>query len=338
MDFKVFLQQIQTYLENSPLIILGSGSSASYGLPLMGELKDEILSHPDDFPDKGFSLFSDNLRTMNLEEAMDKNSLSEELNNHIRKFVWKYINNKDFEFYKKLTSEKVDFAIVDLLKKILQPTPNSAVVITTNYDRLVEYAADIVEATIVTGFEGSLIRKVAFPTDAVHNARIRARERTIRIWKVHGSLDWFANTSGNIISYPMTSTIPLGHTPLIIPPGKNKFVSTHNEPFRDIISHADNAFLRAGSFICIGYGFNDEHIQPKLIEQIKSGKPIVVLCREATEACKRNIVSDDVKKYAIIECCRSGKTAVTCSLNGGKTEEFDTEFWDLPNFLKTVWG
>jgi hypothetical protein len=275
---------------------------------------------------------------MNLEEAMDNSNLSEELNNQIRKCVWEYINKKDFEFYKKLASEKVNFAIADLLKKVLQPTPNSAVVITTNYDRIVEYAADIVEATIVTGFEGSLIRKVAFPNDAVHNARIRVRERTVRIWKVHGSLDWFSNATGSIVSYPMTSAIPEGYTPLIIPPGKNKFFSTHNEPFRDVIFQADNAFSRAGSFVCIGYGFNDEHIQPKLIEQIKAGKPIVVLCREATEACKRYVISDDVKKYAIIEYCGSGKTAVTCSVNDGKPEEFDIEFWDLSNFLKTVWG
>ena len=45
MDYKDCLQQIQKYLENSPLIVLGSGSSADYGIPLMNELSDEIKRH-----------------------------------------------------------------------------------------------------------------------------------------------------------------------------------------------------------------------------------------------------------------------------------------------------
>jgi hypothetical protein len=173
-----------------------------------------------------------------------------------------------------------------------------------------------------------------FPSDKVRNTRIHTRERTVQIWKVHGSLDWFEDSTGGIVSYPMTSVIPAEHKPLIIPPGKDKYSSTHNEPFRDVITKADNAFVRAGSFICIGYGFNDEHIQPKLIEQIKADKPIVVLCYEATDSCKRNVISSDVKKYAVIERREGGKTAVTCSANSGITEEYDTEFWELPNFIK----
>lgn len=42
MGLKGCFQQIQGFLENNPLIVLGSGSSAAYGLPLMGELSKEI--------------------------------------------------------------------------------------------------------------------------------------------------------------------------------------------------------------------------------------------------------------------------------------------------------
>jgi hypothetical protein len=304
----------------------------------MGDIRNELLSHRHDFSDTRFSVLFDNLLVMGLEEAMDNSELPVDLSDNVRKFVWNFINQKDTAFFHRLTKGRTEFALADLFQKVLKPTPNSATVITTNYDRVAEYAADIVGATAITGFEGSLIRKVELPKSKTRNARIRARERTVQIWKVHGSLDWFEDSTGGVVSFPMTPGIPTGYKPLIIPPGKDKYSSTHNEPYRSVIYQADDAFSQAGSFICIGYGFNDEHIQPKLIEQIHAGKPIVVLCYEATDACRQKVVSSDVKKYAVLEHRDGGKTAVTCSSGGGKTEEYDADFWGLPKFMKTVWG
>lgn len=71
------MQQIQKLLENSPLIILGSGSSADYGLPLMGELSDKLKKHSAEFNATEFALLTANLATMNLEKAIDKATLSE---------------------------------------------------------------------------------------------------------------------------------------------------------------------------------------------------------------------------------------------------------------------
>ena len=185
--------------------------------------------------------------------------------------------------------------MVKLLEKVIAPTPNKAIVVTTNYDRLPEYAADFINATTVTGFEGTLIRKFELPNPVVKTRRIRARERVVDIWKVHGSLDWFVNESNQVISFPLVKEIPGGFRPLIVPPGKDKYSSTHEEPYRTIISEADNAFVEAGAYLCVGYGFNDEHIQPKLLAQIKKGKPIVVLARTMTDACKRHIIDAGIR-------------------------------------------
>jgi hypothetical protein len=337
MDFKACLQHLQSCLENSPLIILGSGASASYGLPLMDALKDGILTDSS-FSSSDFDVLKEALKTMNLEDALDNSNLPVNLSNQLRQYVWTCINEKDQAFFRQLSNGGSAFALVDLLHKVLMPTPNEATIITTNYDRLAEYAADISGATSITGFEGNLMRNLEFPTGKAVQARIRARERKINIWKVHGSLDWFITLTGKIVSYPLSGSIPALHTPLIIPPGKDKYSSTHNEPYRDIIAQADNAFARAGSFICIGYGFNDEHIQPKLITQIKTGKPIVVLCRSATDACKKYIISGDVKKYAVLEQDSPDKTFVTSSVNGGTPISYAGRFWELPDFIKTVWG
>ena len=102
----------------------------------------------------------------------------------------------------------------------------------------------------------------------------------------------------DIVSFPLQEQIPLGFTPLIVPPGKEKYSTTHDEPYRSIIEEADKEFKKAGSFLCIGYGFKDSHIQPKLISQIKcGGKPIVVITKEATAECLRLVADTNVKKY-----------------------------------------
>ena len=38
----------------------------------------------------------------------------------------------------------------------------------------------------------------------------------------------------------------------------------------EIFAQADNEIENANGFLCIGYGFNGIHVQPKLIENIKS--------------------------------------------------------------------
>jgi len=153
MDYRDCLQQIQKFLENSPLIVLGSGSSADYGLPLMYELSEEIKSHKADFDAAEFeSLFENLIILNNLEEALDKTTLSEKSSNTLRKIIWQFINERDITFFQRLSQDKSNFALADLLGIIIQPTPNIATVITTNYDRLTEYAADLIGATSVTGF------------------------------------------------------------------------------------------------------------------------------------------------------------------------------------------
>lgn len=334
MDYKGCLTYIQNLLENSPLIVLGSGASIPYGLPSMSDLATEIKRHEPEFNKSEYDAFCENLSKMNLEEALDATNLSPESQGLIRKIVWEFINERDLYNFKNIASDSSSFAISSLITKVIQPAPNVAIVVTTNYDRNAEYAADIIGATAVTGFEGGIIRKPELPSDRVRNQRIRARERTVSIWKVHGSLDWFVNSKGEVVSYPLSAKIPDGHAPLIIPPGKDKYSTTHGEPYRDIISQADTAFSNAGSYLCIGYGFNDEHIQPKLLTQIRNGKPIVVLTHQATASCKQHIINDGVSKYAIVEYAAPDKTRVSAN---GWNGEFDGQFWNLPEFIKTVW-
>ena len=106
---------------------------------------------------------------------------------------------------------------------------------------------------------------------------------------------------GNIAAFPLSRVIPDAFHPLIIPPGKEKYSATHDEPYRTVIAEADSAFVQAGAYLCIGYGFNDEHIQPKLLTQISKGKPIVVLARTMTAACRKHIADAGIQKFLSVQ-------------------------------------
>ena len=57
-------------------------------------------------------------------------------------------------------------------------------IVTTNYDRLAEYACDQGRIHHYTGFTHGFFRQLAAPTEITS-------ARRANIWKVHGSLDWF---------------------------------------------------------------------------------------------------------------------------------------------------
>lgn len=332
MEWRGCMSLLQGYLENSPLIVLGSGASMPYGLPSMGGLAEEIKKSCIVISDPNYSAFCTAVDCSGLEGAIDSVTLLPETLKEVRRVVWETVNKRDFLYF---DSHPIDppKALVDLISKVLAPTPNKAAIVTTNYDRLAEYAADGVGATTVTGFEGSLIKKLELSSTSLKTKRTRVRERVVDIWKVHGSLDWFNAPDGTVTAFPLTRIIPNDFNPLIIPPGKEKYSSTHEEPYRTIIAEADNAFVQAGAYLCVGYGFNDEHIQPKLLAQISKGKPIVILARTMTPACMKHIVEAKISKYLIFEFADSTHTKV---YGNGWKEIYEGQYWLLDNFMK-IW-
>lgn len=332
MEWSGCMSLLQGYLENSPLIVLGSGASAPYELPSMGGLAEEIRKSDTVISDPNYSAFCTAVNNSGLEGAIDTVNLLPETLKEIRRVVWETVNEKDLLYFDQHLIDPPK-ALVELIRKVLAPTPNKVAIVTTNYDRLAEYAADGVGATTVTGFGGSLIKKLELPSTSLKTKRIRARERVVDIWKVHGSLDWFVAPDGKVVAFPLTRTIPNDFQPLIIPPGKEKYSSTHDEPYRTIIAEADNAFVQAGAYLCVGYGFNDEHIQPKLLAQISKGKPIVILAKTMTPACKKHIVEAGINKYLIFEFSDSTHTKV---YGNGWEETYEGQYWLLDNFMN-IW-
>lgn len=324
-----FAKIIQKYLEKQPVIILGTGATIPYGIPSMPELANHLKVSIDGNSTEWNSFLFALEKTGDLEKALQSTQIGPALTNKIIIGTWEFVNQKDLAYYKNLVDEKEkNFPLKELFLKLLQSHPKHVKVITTNYDRVAEYAADLAEANIYTGFSGRYL--LNFTQNYFQSL---PNQNRVDIWKVHGSLDWFNRKNHLSFSSPLAKEIPENTMPLIVTPGIIKYQQTHLEPYRTVMNEADNALMQASCFLCIGYGFNDEHVQPKLLGQVQKGKPIVTIVKKLTETGKVLLLKNSAKSI-VLEEGESNKTSLHYfEDNEYKTETMDGNFWQLGEFL-----
>lgn len=170
-----------------------------------------------------------------------------------------------------------------LLPFLSADTAKALPVITTNYDRLIEYAAEIAGWGVDTMFYGQSIgildaktSKLSFAQNLLAKPPRIAYRKRIKLLKPHGSLDWYMGTRG-----PIRCERGVG-TPLIITPGTSKYRMGYDSPFDIHRAEANEQIDKAARYLVIGYGFNDDHLETHLTRQIEAGKPCLILTRELT--------------------------------------------------------
>jgi hypothetical protein len=338
LEIEAIFRKAQKCLELNPVIVLGSGASAAYGIPGMGGLAEHLVKNvvPSTADAKAWATFNEELvRVKDLELTLQRVEVSKGLLRQIIFETWKLIAGADHDVFLKSLENPHHFALSRLFRHLLNSTNANLVVVTPNYDCLAEYAANAAGFASYLGFsDGYLGYEDSDSPWTIY--RFGRPEKTVNVWKVHGSIDWFRNTDVGVLRLPSVRILPTGFEPVIVTPGTNKYETTHQEPFRSVLSRADQALATASSYISIGYGFNDEHIQPKLIRGLKrEKKPLVVLSRTLTESAKRTLLSGEISNFVAFE------------LDGTKTRVYtenhlnglligDSKLWDLSAFVSEL--
>lgn len=161
----------------------------------------------------------------------------------------------------------------------------------------------------------------------------RRQEKTVRVLKVHGSIDWFEHPSLGPMALPPQQTPPNSLYPLIVTPGLDKYRRTQFNPFRTIMTHADDALTRAPAFITYGYGFNDDHIQVELLKNAKdSGAPVIALNRTMREPALNTLIKNGPLNFYSFERTQNG-TLVRSRDDPEGTELEGLDLWQLENLL-----
>lgn len=340
MDFDKILKQLQDWTNRIPLIILGSGASVQFNLPTMwslGEFLKSSISFADADDQVQFEEFKSVLdKCGDLETALHEVRLKQHVLQEIVSKTWELVNSKDIEAYDKFLIHNTDFPLEKLFKHLLYAADNKLSVVTTNYDRLAEYAASFSGAFICNGFAQNYIGHFSSRIHQNNKALLKGFDGQVNIWKVHGSLDWFKTDQEVDIQLPLRHSIPESYRPSIVTPGSSKYLETQLEPFRTIFTQADIEIETAKGYLCIGYGFNDIHVQPKLIAQIKKNKPIIVITYKLTPKTKQAIIDNNCKNYILMEHANENDTRIYSSSFEGEVILPDVSYWSLGNYIKLI--
>ena len=194
-------------------------------------------------------------------------------------------------------------------------------VVSTNYDRILEYVWGYNGLHYTDGFEQHEL--------SVFDENKFCDRDIINLMKVHGSLDWF-----EVDHEVRKLTTDFGFDPVMIPPGKNKYRTTHNSPYRELMQKSDDAIKKASSFLVVGFGFNDEHITPLVSKKTRCGIPIVVVTKEVTSTTQKEL--EKAKKVIYVEADSDiSKSHIRIFENGilkSHTVE-DKDYWKLNTFM-----
>lgn len=156
-------------------------------------------------------------------------------------------------------------------------------IFTTNYDRLIEWAADMAGIRLMDRFVGTLspiFRSSRLELDMHYNPPgIRGEPRYLeglaRYTKLHGSLDWsYAGRHVRKIALPFGaenfSTYLNDSGSCLIYPNSAKDRETAEFPYVELFRDFASAICRPNTvLVCYGYGFGDEHIN-RVIEDMLS--------------------------------------------------------------------
>lgn len=340
MDFDLIQKQIQGWTNSIPLLILGSGASVPYGIPSMytlGEhLKNSIAFSEKEDQEQFDAFKSEFNKNGDLESTLLGMNLRPNVLNAIVCKTWELINSQDVLAYEQILQKSIDLPLSTLINYLLSTSKKKVSIVTTNYDRIAEYASSVVNAFICNGFTQNFH---GLFSNSIHKndfSKLKGYAGQVNIWKVHGSLDWFKSIGEEYLHFPLRQNIPANFIPSIVTPGLAKYLYSHLEPYRTIFTEADSEIEQASSYLCIGYGFNDAHVHPKLISQIRNGKPIIIITKELTNGTKKAIIDGDCKQYILMEQINSCDTRIYSSLFAGEKIVSNASYWTLNEYLKLI--
>lgn len=339
MTNEPLLKQIQKWTNTVPLVVLGSGASVPYNLPSMWVLGNHLINTIHFSEDINKDSFEDFKRkfdeTNDLERALTEANPNAEVVSKIVNATWSFINEADLTAYDYIICSTNDVPLSRLIKHYLNTANSKLSIITTNYDRIAEYASSLAKAFIYNGYTQN---HIGYFSEKIRNNqlnKLRGFDGQVNILKVHGSLDWFKTTNDDNVQLPLRRCIPDGFSPSIVTPGNSKYLHTHSEPYRTIFTMADEEIKAAEGYLCIGYGFNDVHVQPNLIDQIRNGKPIIVITKKLTDQTKQAIIDNNCKNYVLVEQEGESATRFISSYYGEYIED-NSSYWELSEFLTLI--
>ncbi len=259
-----------------------------------------------------------------METALSDITFPSDILNDVKWETWSLISSRDFDLFGRILFGHEELALSKLLKKLYQATPQKIDIITTNYDRVIEYSCDLAQIPVANGFYGCYHK---------HFDKEFPSRRSINLIKVHGSLDVFCDTHGVAVSVPMLREKVPGLVPEIITPGASKYAAVLTGTPRQLLSAADERIGQARSFLCIGYGFNDAQIQENILTKARTGTPVILLTMKVADHAA-HLLANNAKNYISIQKGEKDNSTDICINRDIVT--LDGTYWTVDGFMNII--
>lgn len=160
--------------------------------------------------------------------------------------------------------------------------PSKLTVVTTNYDTLIEDAANSIEYTVMDGFsfsyrpyfdsdmlEWNLVKDI----ENIKTKELEYKKNIINLLKLHGSLTWERDAKG-IRRKEKTEV----SNPIMIFPSANKYMQSYQEPYFELFTKFQELLKRPNTLlITTGFSFADNHISQMIIQAILHNRSLATL-------------------------------------------------------------
>ena len=333
-------RKLQEHLSDGLVTIVGLGLSASYGLPTMGELSDHLrreipIQLAGDNDEEWNTVESNLAGGSDLEAALDAIPNGSRLVSMIVDQSAALMLEAEARAVQGILQSDKRMPLSALVPHLLH-AGDSAEIITTNYDRLIEVAVEMAGFRVDCAFPSAYYSRLDPEASRQQlrgwvpdGRRVRKHnQRHVCLSKPHGSLDWFL-----VANEPVRSVLNLGSPRLMVTPGASKYLRGYDVPFDLHRERANGAIDQAARFLIIGYGFNDHHLETHLRLRLAAGTPAIVLTKQLTDRA-RQCVLDHPTMLALEESVDPFGTHV---LTSSTSEVFEgISIWDLSNFVEEV--
>ena len=340
MDYSELAALVQKHVTDGLVLVIGSGLSAAEGIPGMVALAEHLSERASVLRGTDAVLWEsikvDIDAGKGLESSLVAHPPSDTLEVWIARETCDLLIPIECDIIGAVLRGERSLRLTTFLDRVVKPA-DGLPILTSNYDRLVEVACEMAGFHVDTTAVGHYAGMFDHTRSIMGSCRgIRTRGKTTVldhfpraiVLKPHGSFDWY-QAGGEA----RRCSINLQAERLIITPGINKYRAGYSAPFDKHRDLANDYIERAGHLLVIGYGFNDDHLETRLLKQIKDGIPTLILNRHSSSKVT-NLAEESPHCVCLSELTEGrGVKMVT---QGKQSEYPGHELWDLDNLTKEL--
>ena len=152
------------------------------------------------------------------------------------------------------------------IKKIKRSNPIE--IFTTNYDMLFELSFEAARIPVFDGFVGT--HHPFFYPECLDDENLLPKSNWIRLWKIHGSVNWVLEKETNMGRIIRSSPVDSGE---MILPSHRKYDESRKQPYIGYMDRLSKLLnTEHALLITCGYSFGDEHINAILYGALDNSK------------------------------------------------------------------